>query len=354
MNVISLRTALFSSVFAAVTSMPSPAQSRTVVPGFAANTEQQTLSRVPGLGFDGRLQFVIAASELTPALNHDLHGIEFRRDTSSGGDLLAGSANVTVRVGVASSEPGALTPGFAANAPNTIEVYRGVLQAPSSTATSYAGWVAPHVLRIDFAQNYTYSGGPLAIEIHGDSPTHLWWPVDAVSEPSNGVATRLGSSCSPLAAQSFGSTLSAHAPSLRVGSTAIFTQETVAGAVGCLAFGLSSLPTPLDLTTIGAPGCWLHTLPLTVLPPAMSRVDPWLGGIHEFHIQLPADPAFLSASFVVQGLELGMPGLWTSEALICSVASSAPSLGMAAVWAIGNGVPHVSHDLVPVIGILHD
>ncbi|MBI5850813.1 MAG: hypothetical protein HZB39_07265 [Planctomycetes bacterium] len=335
--------------------LPATAQTRLVVPSAATNAEQASTSWLPGIGFDGRVQFIVDPSSLVSVAQRNLVGLEFRHDATNPVDLTAGVASVVVRLGAATTPAFGARADLTANAPLLTEVYRGTLTAPASTVPGYVGWLDPHVLRIVFTQPYPYASGPLAIELEGSAAAHFWWPVDAATQGGTGGFSRIGASCSPLATAPGDSTLSVRAPALIAGGTAIFTQDTAADAAAILLFGLDLFPNPIPLASLGLPGCSLHVNAFAALPATMTRVDPQFGGLHQFHLQIPADPAFASAIFAVQGLELGASaGLATSEALSCQIATTIPSLGIAAVWSIGNGTPHVSHELVPVIGILHD
>ncbi len=329
------------------------AQGRVVVPSLAADQEQAGAIALPGLGASGRVQFVIDGATLISAAGRNLRGIEFRRDTTNLRDHDPGSAAVVVRIGPATHPAFGAVADFGGNVARSVEVYRGPLAAPASSVAGYVGWVDPHVLRIPFSSAYAYAGGALAVEIDATAVASAWWPVDAVVTNFGGSALMVGTACGPQADDGGGS-LSIATSSLVVGATVRVTSFTAPGAAGLLLFGLGTLPNGIPLDPIGAAGCELHLLPMTTFAPAMSIVDARIGGMHEYHISIPADPAFAAASFAVQGLELSGAGLATSEALACQIASTVPSLGVAAVWAIGNGTPHVSHELVPVIGILHD
>ncbi|MBI5852844.1 MAG: hypothetical protein HZB39_17675 [Planctomycetes bacterium] len=356
MNTFCVPVRLAVSALAAVGWAPSIlAQSRVVVPQFAQGAEQPSTTWLPGIGFDGRLQLVIDPAQLASVAGRNLLGLEFRRDTGNPRDFTSATADVVVRIGIASTPSFGVSANFAANAPAPALHYQGPLSAPASSVAGYAGWADPHVIRITFTRPFAYAGGPLAIEVEGSAPTHSWWPVDAAVLATGGGFSRVGTSCSPLVTPTGGSTMTVRDPALQVGATAIFGQDTAPGAVALLLFGLDTLANPISLAAIGAPACSLYVDPLAATAPVMSLEDARFGGLHEYHLAIPADPAFAAATFVVQGLELGASAvLATSEALACQIASTVPSLGVAAVWAIGNGTPHVSHELVPVIGILHD
>ena len=330
------------------------AQNRHVVPVGAENLEQPTKQWLPGLGYDGRTQIVIDAANLTPLVGHNLTGLEFRRDTSRPFDHPAGTASVIVRIGAAATASFGATTDFGANSPNAVEVFRGTLSAAASSVSGYVGWVDPHVLRLQFTPAFAYAGGPLAIDIEGSSAAHVWWPVDAARELIAGDVLTLGAACGPRAQQHLGRTLDVGPSTLVAGSTTRLTSFTSPEAGNLLLFGVAPLPTPLNLGVLGSPGCWLVVDPIAVFAPVMTGSSAVGDGIREFHLTVPADPAFLSAPFVVQALELGAAGLSTSEALACRVAGGLPSLGCAVVRSDTGGAATVSSVQVPVLGILHD
>ncbi|MGE0145315.1 MAG: hypothetical protein AB7I19_18970 [Planctomycetota bacterium] len=331
-------------------------QARLVVPASATDAEQPSSHAAPGIGFDGRIQFIIDEAALLAARGRNLLALEFRRDTSRTTDLPAGSALASVRIGRSLVPAHAAIADFASNAPNTNLVFAGSLQVATSSVSGYVGWVAPHTLRIDFQTPFAYADGPLAIEIDASSVQPSWWPLDTAHDAARGTVTKLGSSCSPFALSgAHGSeSVEADPAELVAGSTATFTQSTApfAGAIGLLAF--SPLAVPWNLNVIGAPGCALHVMPIASIPPTMSHHSTVHGSTHAFTIALPADPALLSARLVWQSVELGSQGLATTEALDCTLAASLPSLGIAMLEARAGGIPVLRHHHVPVVGLLHD
>jgi hypothetical protein len=331
-------------------------QSRLVVPAGATDAEQPSFHAAPGISFDGRIQFIIDDAALLSARGRNLLALEFRRDTSRSTGLTAGSAMANVRIGRSLVPAHAAIADFASNAPNTSLAFVGSLQAAASSVSGYAGWVAPHTLRIDFQTPFAYADGHLAIEIDASAVQPSWWPLDTAHDAARGSVTKLGSSCSPFALTgAHGSeSVEADPAELVAGSTATFTQSTApfAGAIGLLAF--APLAVPWSLNVIGAPGCALHIVPVASLPPTMSHHSTVHGSTHAFALALPADPALLSARLVWQSVELGTQGLATTEALDCTLAASLPSLGIAMVEARAGGVPVVRHHHVPVVGLVHD
>ena len=329
-------------------------QGRIVVPAGTADTEQASRIWIPGLGYDGRMQVVIDSASLSSVAGRNLTGIEFRRDTSRPFDQEAGSASVIVRVGVTATAPFGAVADFTANAPSTTVVFAGTISASNSTVTGYAGWVDPHVVRIQFTQQFAYSGGHLVIDLEGSGATHVWWPVDAATDSTAGAQVTLGSACGPLAQEHGGRTLAIGSRSLVVGSTVVITSFADPTSAAMLLFGLFTYPVPIDLSSIGAPGCLLQVQPIVALSPTMSGALASSDTVREFYLGIPADAGLLSATFAVQGIEIGFAGLSTSEGLSCQIAGSLPVLGCALVRADALGVPQVITHQVPVVGILHD
>ncbi|MFO1051986.1 MAG: hypothetical protein U1F36_07210 [Planctomycetota bacterium] len=331
-----------------------PAQLRHVVPLGCADTEQASKVWLPGLGYDGRMQLIIDSASLTALVGHNLTGLEFRRESARPLDQEAGSATVLVRIGQATTAPFGASADFAANCASPSTVYQGPMASAYSSVTGYAGWEDPHVIRVVFSQPYAYGGGHLTIDLEASASAHVWWPVDAAVDPTIGQVHSIGSPCGAWAANHLGRTILTSESSLVVGGTFATTEFLPAQSAGLLLFGLGALQNPIDLASLGSPGCSLFVDPLVAVSPSSMGVEPTGEMLAEFRLRLPADAGLFGATFAVQGLALSAQGLTTTEALHCQVAGNAPVLGCAVVSAVSQESPRLDTHLVPVLGILHD
>lgn len=93
---------------------------------------------------------------------------------------------------------------------------------------------------------------------------------------------------------------------------------------------MAAFATPIELTMLGAPGCWLR-IPLDILIPAAVRHDPLGRGIGSAHVALriPNAPASLGACFYAQWFDVSPQGLTVSNGVKLEIASIATGLGAA-------------------------
>jgi hypothetical protein len=312
------------------------AQQTLVVPAAYDAVEGPAVAGIAGFTQARTMQVLIDARHLAAMQGASITALAFRRDGQFAEALAAGRCELVVRLAAATRAAVEPLPELARNRAAPIEVFRGEVDLPAAPAVSGAApWRAPFAVAIALTAPFAYAGGDLCVEIEG-SPTAEapapFWPVDAVSDGVRGDVQRLGTACGPFVGRDRRNHTTA-ASDLVVGRTARFVSRGLAGATGFLSIALAPLPVPIDLTAIGAPGCFAYVSGIAVIA---ARYGPALaaefGGAANAVVHIPNDAALLGASFASQWLDPGPP-LATSNALVCRLAAAVPTLGMATVLA---------------------
>lgn len=352
-------TALRTLVAAAAVSMLAPvatvtAQQMHVVPLDLANQEGSSSFGVPGPAHRAlRIQVIVGASELVPLIGKSLTGLWLRRDTSWEEALPAASAHVAIRVGSAARSPSSAEPSFATNLPTSTLVFDGTIELPAAPAVTEGSvsWGADQTVRFAFRTPFPYFGGDLAIEFERTGTPTTFWPADATEDQVSGTAVMVGTTCGPRAALQH--TAGVGPRELVVGRTARFHLVGTPAAPAWLMIGAGLRSVPVDLTAFGAPGCALHVQPMTTLPTFLSTAADGVAGhgLTNVDVHLPPDPNLGGAILGAQFLEFGAQGLITSNAVLCQIATSGPSLAMAAVVSREGETPDVVSLALPVLGI---
>jgi hypothetical protein len=330
---------------------PLAAQQHLVVPQSLARTDGPSLVGLAGVTVPKHQQFVVDAAHLQALQLRSITGIRFRRDQEFGKALVAGQANLTIRIGQSPWGASRASSVLARNLPSSVEVYRGTLDIPAAPPVSGAlGFDPPDAIQIRFSAPYPYAGGDLCIDLVGVPLAATRWPVDAASDPARGSVTSFGVACGRYASI-VGETALVAPRELIPGRTVRFVGRGEPGSAAFLLFGLSALSQSVDLAFLGAPGCSLHVSSFataaTTYGPA--EIGPAFGGLANVLIHIPGDPALLGARFVTQWFEVG-PTLASSNAHDCRISSALPSLGMATVTEIGaRGEGYVDVATAPVI-----
>lgn len=332
----------------------APAQNLVVVPSAYGSVDGPSrtvlVTHVPL-----RTQVVIDGDQLQALAGRRIHAVLVRRDARLASSFAAGTWNLALRVGAAARSAAAALPDYASNTVDPIEVFRGTLATPASPAPSGApDWSATNTVRIDFAQSFAYASGGLVLDFETTPQGSDWWPIDAIDEPIEGRVTLIGSPCGRFA--SWPSTARADASEFVVGRTATIRLHGDPNAPALLLFGTRILGSPLDMSVIGAPGCFLHVLPFTALSTTVGAPlhTPEFGGRAWIDFHLPADQSLLGATLALQWFEAQSTGVAFSEAIACELSASTPGLGMAVVAGQVAGSPGVRSHGVPVLGFVVD
>lgn len=347
----------FSSMVSSFVWLVLPAtvvgQNLVVVPAHLAAAEGDAASVVPGIATAHRQQILIDSSHLQPILGRSITGLLLRRDGGHSRSEPAASAPVVLRIGSSAVTSFDASSDFAANLPSPIEVYRGVVNAPAiSSPTSAPTWSAVDTIRIPFQVPYVHAAGTLVIDLEGQGAAMSSWWMDAVTDPIVGSAVRLGSPCGLAAGLS--ETAFVSTTELVVGRSAQFTLDAPAVVPAWLLLGLVR-GAPIDLTAMGSPGCDLWVDPFAaiaagVLPLVALGAD-FTPAFAQFRTRLPSDPQLAGATIGAQWLTVEPGGLALSNATAATLASGAPTLGMAVVSGVPGFEARVQHLAVPVIGL---
>ncbi|MFO1052309.1 MAG: hypothetical protein U1F36_08860 [Planctomycetota bacterium] len=332
---------------------PAFSQSLAVVPSSLTSTEGSETRLVPGISGLQRQQILIDAAQTSSLQGRSIRAILFRRDGDHPDALQSASANIVVRIGSANRSAANAAADFATNLQSPTEVFRGTVIAPASPAPGGPiDWSASNVIRIDFANPWTVPTGTIGIEIEALDDAAADWPIDATSDVMQGVVDSFGAACGARA--SWVRTASVAPDSLVIGRGSTFTLVGDSGAPAWFLVGLGLRTQPLDLSWIGASGCWLYVDPIVALPGTSTspgEIPPVFGSFSNFQVHWPADTALLGATLGTQWVELqGAHGLATSNALSCTLSSSPPSLGLVNLTSRGGEPPLVQSFAVPVIG----
>ncbi|MBI5850633.1 MAG: hypothetical protein HZB39_06270 [Planctomycetes bacterium] len=347
-----MNAALALTMALSLSSLGAVAQQLLTVPASAAASDGNAFTWLPGCGDSGATQVIIDASHLQTLVGRTLVGLSFRRDGTWLEGLPRSDAHWRVRLGP--STRGADDPylDFALNLPQGTVAFDGAVSMPAMPPiTGYVGWTAPHTVEIAFTTSFTYSGGPLAIELEGSLTTPAaFFPMDGVDDPVRGAASDVGTACGPRAPAN-GRTALAVGGGLVPGATAQLHLLGTAGNAAFAFFGVSLLPQPVNLTLIGAPGCQWYVDAFTALAaPVVASGIPAVDGLASVRLHLPGTPTLLGGQLVVQWLEVGAGLVATSQAMSLSISAQMPALGMAQLERLSDGSVHVAPASGPVIG----
>jgi hypothetical protein len=291
-----------------------------VVPGVFAAAE------APGTGFwaftpfSSRQQVLIDPSELAPARLRQIWGISVRRNMGDPAACIGGRLHLEVWI--------SHSPLTAASASATLALNRGAdhrrvfaglvtLPAVGAAPTSPAPWAAPWAVALPFGLPFPYAGGTLCIEsvttvpVDQDPPLQLpWWPIDARVLPAAGRVALNGQSCitgmpgQPAGVDPAGLTPGGSATLWLRGPRRAFPALCI---VGLDDRWLGSLPLPLDLGPLGAPGCvlwndwWFVTATLVSPLPSASFSHGCVA------LRLPLEPTLVGQVFYAQWAAVDPP-----------------------------------------------
>lgn len=259
--------------------------------------------------FAARRQLLIGADALQPAVGMPLAGLTVRRNMGNRDPQEGGRVSVELSLSHATLPPAGAIGTFAANrGPDARQVFVGVVDLPSveGSEAAPAPWVEPFAVRLTFAAPFVYAGGTLCIEsvtLPVSGAAEPWWPIDAAVEDLGGSVSIVGQSC--LTALP-GTPAGAVASSLALGGTATFYIRGVIrpGPVFCLVGvddrNFQGLPLPLDLGSLGAPGCQLYNDVVLVKPVLAQSFPGTLQSHAGADLPIPLDPQFGGAALYTQ------------------------------------------------------
>jgi hypothetical protein len=322
-----------------------------------APSKRWTAAATAGL----RQQILIDAAHLTPLAGRLIDSVSWRRDADYKETLTGGQTHVTVRVSTSPLASSAdARDDMTQNAGvDELLVFQGIVDAPASPAVTGASvpWDPQNAIELRFVPPFPYAGGTLCIDVTGlptAATTSHFWPADARSDHAEGSVRDVGASCQdqnlvPLTNGTASHTVAAQ--ELVLGSSALAFARATPFAMASLLIGLGERTPPLDLAPIGARGCALLVEPLAALPPraVSGPIQPAhrpIGGYVAEPLFLPLDQRLYGARFATQWVEWNGPRIATTNAQVCTVASTLPAFGMALVSARFEGTTAPSRGLV--------
>jgi hypothetical protein len=313
------------------------AQQHVVVPSGFESVDGNRKGLVPGLQANDRSQQLIGASHLTSMTGRWIQAIEFRRAKFLR-PYPAGSLQLQVTMSTHSTPPVQCSEVFDQNVGSTPQVvFQGLVSAPASPmpGAQPTAWTPDNVIRVPLQTPYLYTGGTLCLDMLGvvaQGQTSDFWSVDAVTAVTDAAVQSMGPG-TPIDASGVGSNwLAMNQGELTIGGQA---QMQAVGAPFGLTLAMlghpSPWPLPLNALGIGAPGAmaYLDQVYASSLVALMPVIPGFPGGIGDWEVPLPQDPAFLGAEFGSQWLELSQ---WNvSNGLRWTIGSQPPALDMAFV-----------------------
>ena len=327
------------------------AQQVMVVPNGAAAVDGTTRGQLAGLEERFRQQFLFGDGLLQGLRRSQILSLAFRRDGH-----LRHQPGVTVQLQVALStstrDVAAAASVFAVNRGAVSVVYSGTLNVATSPRLSHrdaATWSTPDAITLPFLAPYVYQNGTLCIDIDGEpvGAPSPWWPIDYETDSVTGIATRLGQACGVVANHASSSGM-VDARTLRPGATASLVGVGAANSPNVLLLGTTQFNPPIDLTFLGAAGCWLHLTPDITIP---GSIGPSFGarpiGLRVTALEVPAGPAALGACLYAQGAGVEATGLTTTAGLKLQLATNPTRLNAVAIRSRS-----VASGTLPVDGVV--
>lgn len=242
------------------------------IPAHAALTDCHHSAGLP-FGAPGfRTQFLVDASAIAPTAAV-IDGLRFRVDRST----VVGAAsipNVTVTLSHSTQSLGGVSDVFGNNVTETpMVVFQGTVDLPANAGGNNGAM--PFDIHLPFAQQFVYiaAQGNLLIDIVGDNAAGSfpsYW-LDA-AEPGGSV-THWGQTGDDPNGDSLYMSVASGAgfdldpAQLVVGNSVhFFANRSFSPTPGLMGVSLLAMPSPLDLTSIGAPSNFLYIDPQAVVP----------------------------------------------------------------------------------------
>lgn len=285
-----------------------------------------------------RCMVVLDAASLPFPTGTVLSQLSLRRDVGYGNQSYSGSSGtLTVRIGPAVAPPDQIQDVRFARLWGAAWTEAAVIPnfaVPAAPAPG--GSVPPFSIVIPFTRTYTWSGGPLAIDmVFTPSSGSAQWRVDAFAQPrpQHGISSPAGAGC--VATNGFAPYHYALPETAMPGVPLVVQVEggvlpsspVAAENFAVHVVGLQNLPAPLPLAVVGGPSaCMLHVDPLltyTVLVGNNSKLYARATNT----IALPAQPSFVGAVLFSQWL---LPDTATNAALPL-IASDAQAIMLGAI-----------------------
>ncbi len=284
------------------------AQGAVVVPSLYAAVDGRGLSDYPFSRADARTQLIVDSASVATAAGV-ITAIEFRANNEGQSSPLPATTvhNVTVRLSQTGVTPTTMSGTFANNITASPSVgFQGSVALPAYTSrpTSVAPWSVRIPLSTPFG--FTTAAGDLLFDITvaNAPPSGPQYWLDAAT--ADGAITRFGNQGPNLAPLEITSVPGGR---LFPGGTMFVIYESYDASVfhgvpvaGATLFAQSRLATPLDLTSVGAPGNFLHLLPVVQVPFATQAIVPPCAAFEgSVAFNVPNSSALVGARLAAQG-----------------------------------------------------
>ncbi len=314
------------------------AQGTVTIPSGVVNRDGSSSLVAAGFVRPLRQQLLFGSSHLAGLAGRDLAAIRLRRDGFPV-EQFAGRVDLTVMLSASPLlDVTAPSQTFAGNhrVPPTT-VFQGSVALPYSPRLAHqhaATWTTPDAVTIPFAAPFRYATGALCVQLDGvpdaSSPSTRW-QIDAEHDRAGGIAIPIGRGCGPVAAQA--SQTAATEPSLlRVGSTSRFLGIGQPTSPAFFFLGAQALTPGVELTFLGAPGCFVYVVPVVSLAATVGvGIGNGRPGGATLEIPLPAQTGMLGATMYAQWAVLAGSALTTTNGLQLQLAASVSPLDGAVV-----------------------
>jgi hypothetical protein len=255
--------------FAAACVFSTAAAQTRVIPADRAATEGHASHQYPWSYSEVRFQQIWEGAEIA-ATSAILTRIDFRRDGANAAAQTARSWNYTATLFETSTHPAQMTTSWSLNrggSPGTV-VVSGPVNVPA--AAPLYPTPQPWSLPLIFAAPFTFqrSNGHLLLEVEGSDPANLFdsWPIDAENQwrSVRGDSVRVSApACTGIGGERVGLGISGSSTLVLGGTMTVSMVNTTltvfANWVGFSNQTYAGFFLPLDLTLIGADGCFLGT-----------------------------------------------------------------------------------------------
>ncbi|MFO1078049.1 MAG: hypothetical protein U1E73_10055 [Planctomycetota bacterium] len=332
--------------FAALTAaLQAQSPSYQVVPSAFTTTDAMSYEWIAGATDPQRQQTLIGANHLQALVNHQITALEFRR-TAVDEDYLPGAADLAVTLSVSPNPPLHCSNQFAQNVgANATLVFQGTVTFPASPRIptgvgSPMAWTPSNIVRVQFTQPFTYTGGTLCVDVTGTpiQGQKTWWMADAMEDVIPGSsAVQLGGGCGyyggPNREWSF-----VAVRSLIPGGYAQFRAEGSPNGLAFALFGAEAtapaFPTypPLSQWGLPTPGCVCYVNPLLILAVVPTLFEPeaqgsGIGALAEVLVHLPPSASWAGFTLTTQWYDVTLMAV--SNGFRWTVGATPSSLDMA-------------------------
>ena len=312
------------------------AQTNRVIPTVCTTTEGNDLGSYPFGRATCRSQQIWEGTSLGTATAL-INAMAYRADNDNSiGSSVTSFSSVQVSVSTTTVSPAAMSTTFASNITGTpTVVFNGPLSLPAYTSTERG--VAPFAAQLPFSTPVVFlvPGNHLLVDTttSGANPTSPSWVMDSMLP--GGVVRGIGLTGTTSGFDNLQLLVSANGPlsqgrfeALIPGGSIILFAQANRVFTGGMMFGATTLATPFDLGTLGAPGNFVYIQPAVTIPFVMTS-----GGIAiraSFPLTVPAVPGYVGSSVYAQAYVADAPantlGIVTTRAVEMTIGQAGPHM----------------------------